>query len=161
MTELENKINHEYPFKRIDQHAWFMKFALLASERSTCCRLQTGAVIVKDGRIVCMGYNGVGSHQTHCQDYWYQQYLLANTNDSWENFKLNKDFLNQHHDWATINEIHGEHNAILFACKHGIVTDKTVMYSLYSPCTQCSKAIIQSGITKVYYNQIYVKDTNG
>jgi dCMP deaminase len=141
-----------------------MKFALLAAERSTCCRMKTGAVIVKDGRIVCMGYNGVGSGQIHCQDYWYNKYQELKTNEeitSWESFKLNENFLRQHHEWAIINEIHGEHNAILFACKHGIVTDKTVMYSLYSPCTQCSKAIIQSGIKKIYYNKIYTNDVNG
>ena len=152
-------------FYRINEHEWFMNFAKLASLRSTCCRMKTGAVIVKEGRIVGMGYNGVGVGQLHCHDYWFQQYQQHQKTYSmtltWENYQKSLSFLEGHHTWATMNEIHGEHNAILFAAKNGICTQDTTMYSLYSPCTHCAKAIIQSGIKKVYYHQLYEKDLQG
>ena len=44
--------------KRIEWDDYFMSIALLASQRSPCKRLNVGSVIVKDGRLISMGYNG-------------------------------------------------------------------------------------------------------
>lgn len=59
------------------------------------------------------------------------------------------------------NELHGEMNALLFAGRHGIALEGSVMYTLYSPCINCAKCIISSGVTKVFYREVYQRDTSG
>ena len=48
----------------------FMEECKLWSRRSTCMRIQTGAVLVKDKRTISTGYNGVCTGDVHCVDYW-------------------------------------------------------------------------------------------
>lgn len=60
----------------IDRPGWeevFMAFAHELSKRSTCIRAKTGAILVKEGKIISMGYTGVGSGLQHCEHYW-QEY---------------------------------------------------------------------------------------
>ena len=52
---------------RITRHQMFMEMAQTVAKRSTCMRLNVGAVIVKDRRIVSIGYNGVAPGKPHCQ----------------------------------------------------------------------------------------------
>lgn len=126
-----------------------MEMALITAKRSTCIRMQTGAVIVSDDRVISIGYNGVAANQPHCIDLWAHEDLKS------------QEFLEKHHKWALLHEIHGEHNAILWAAKKGISTENTTMYSVYSPCTNCAKSIIGSGIKTVYYKNVYGRDAEG
>ena len=71
-------------------------------QSSTCARLQVGALIVKNGRVISMGWNGVPAGQEHCKDYFKER--------GWD---VNKEFMSRdHHNYATKNEIHAEQNAI-------------------------------------------------
>ena len=53
-----NSLINENENSRIEWDDYFMSIALLASQRSPCKRLNVGSVIVKDGRLISMGYNG-------------------------------------------------------------------------------------------------------
>ncbi len=150
----------------------FMDITELISKRSTCTRIRTAAIIVRDKRIISMGYNGVVSGAEHCVDHWKKYYnenfvsdRVYHFNDDifsdYEGFLKSRLFYDFHHEWSVDNELHGEQNAILYACKIGISTNNTIMYSLYAPCINCAKVIVTSGITKVFYKQEYGRDPKG
>ena len=118
---------------------------------STCGRLQVGALIVKDGRVISMGWNGVPSGQDHCNEHF--------TNRGWD---VSKEFMSEeHHKFATKNEIHAEQNAVAYAAKSGISTDGAELYITYSPCRDCAKLVVAAGIKEVYFTNEYDRDYEG
>lgn len=143
---------------------WFMQHAELAAQRSTCLKLQTGAILVKDDRyIISTGYNGVvGGCSEHCCDFWKKEYSKTyhKLYDTYELFLNSAFFREQHHNWATTNELHGEQNCILMAARYGIATKDTTLYSVYSPCINCAKVIHMAGIKQVYYKKIYKNNSS-
>lgn len=133
-----------------------MKTALLfAKEGSTCCRIQTGAVIAVDNRIVSTGYNGSVSGLIHCVDYFKAVWEKDFHNTSWEDFLQTKLFKDMHHQWSVKNEAHAEINAIVQAAKKGIAIEGGKIYTLYSPCLSCAKAIINSGLEEMHFRYYY------
>lgn len=108
---------------------WDQRFYDLAQTISTWSRdpsTKVGAVIVDSGRrIVSTGYNG----------------LPMNILDTQE--RLNNRV------WKLDVIIHAEVNAILNAAKNGSSTEGCTIYTTFSPCSSCSGAIIQAGISKV------------
>lgn len=109
-----------------------LEAAKLYATLSYAKRLKVGAVLLRDGHIVSNGRNGTPSgFNNDCE--------LDN---------------------VTVPEvIHAECNVILFAAKNGISTDGTTLVITHSPCFECSKMIIQSGIKEVYYETEY-RDTS-
>lgn len=104
----------------------------LLSLRSTCTRLAVGATIVRDKRIIAGGYNGSIAGGVHCADEGC--YVIDN---------------------HCVRTVHAEVNALLQCAKFGAKTEGAEMYVTHFPCLHCCKAIIQSGITAVYYAQDY------
>ncbi len=104
----------------------------LLALRSTCERLSVGATIVRDKRIIAGGYNGSISGGVHCRDEGC--YVI---------------------DGHCVRTIHAEMNALLQCAKFGVPTTGAEIYVTHFPCLQCCKAIIQSGIKKVYYASDY------
>ena len=143
----------------------FMSIAELIAKRSTCARMKTAAVVVRDKRIVSIGYNGVPAGSEHCEDHWRNKFRSLsgyNTSDSeFSAWQTTESFAALHHDWATANELHAEQNAILYAAKTGISTENASMYTLYSPCIHCAKVILSSGIKEVFFKYFYARDTSG
>ena len=120
-------------------------------QSSTCGRLQVGALIVKDGRVISMGWNGVPSGQDHCKEHF--------KNKGWD---VNVEWMKEeHHKYATRNEIHAEQNAIAYAAKSGISTYGAEMYITYSPCRDCAKLVVAAGIEEVYFTNEYDRDCEG
>ncbi len=112
---------------------YFMTLARIVSTRASCDRLHTGAVLVKDRRIVSTGYNGAPPGLPHCDDVGH---LLE--------------------DGHCVRTIHGEHNALLQAAVvGGVSTAGTTLYTLYSPCIHCTKYIIAAGVTRVVIGKVY------
>lgn len=148
-------------------------------KRSTCLRIQTASIIVKNNVIVSVGYNGVVSGQKHCCDYWKYVFdyhygnlaelslpnglgiTLDEHNSTFEKFIQSEEFYKQHHEYSNAQELHGEMNAILFAGKHGISLEGATIYTIYSPCIHCAKAIYTSGIQNVFYKELYKRDETG
>lgn len=111
-----------------------MQAAQLAALRSTCLRLQVGSVVALDGRILVTGYNGAPSGQPHCAP----------------------EFCGP--DKPCTRTVHAEANCIAFAAKHGISLAGASMYSTDSPCLDCAKLLINSGIKGLHYQRAY-RDT--
>ncbi len=109
-----------------------MAQSTLLAMRSTCERLKVGATIVREKRIIAGGYNGSISGGVHCHDEGC--YVI---------------------DGHCVRTVHAEMNALLQCSKFGVATKDSEMYVTHFPCLQCCKAIIQSGIKKVYYAQDY------
>lgn len=121
--------------QRIPWNQYFMAQAVLLSLRSTCTRLEVGATLVKDRRIIAGGYNGAVSGDNHCIDHGC--YVV---------------------DGHCIRTIHAEMNALLQCAKLGISTDAAEIYVTHFPCLHCTKAILQAGIKKIYYLHDYHND---
>ena len=166
----------------------FLKTCNLWKQRSTCQRLQTASIIVKDNNIISIGYNGVPNNQKHCIDFWKEFYIIIkgasgiipdnellkfhnsiikdlNFNDNiviqfntYEEFINSEVFRILHHYWSDMNELHAEQNALL---QSEISTKGATLYTLYSPCRQCAKSIISAKIKKVIYNYEYSRDLEG
>ena len=113
---------------RINWHEYFLSTAVLASCRSPCKRLQVGSVIVKDNRVISMGYNGYISGAPHVS-------------------RIEND-----HEQSIV---HSEINAITYCAKRGVSLDKSVIYITHYPCINCFRAIAACGIKEIYYIEDY------
>ena len=113
----------------------YMECAETFSKLSSAKRLKVGSVIVKDGRIISIGYNGTpqGWESNVCED---------------ENNK-------------TLPEvIHAEMNCINKLAKSTESGEKSMMFITHAPCMECSKSIYGSGIKSVFYKNDY-RDRSG
>ena len=131
MTKDDRRQRSPPPEERISWNDYFMKAAPLASVRSPCDRLKVGCVIVKNNRLISMGYNG----------------FLAGTD--------HRSIVRWGHEQATI---HAEINAITDAAKRGVSIDDSVAYITHYPCINCFKALASSGVKKIYYQVDYKND---
>lgn len=105
---------------------YFLKLAMLASERATCPRMHCGCVIVKDRYVLSTGYNGSLPGLEHCEDIGC---LLV--------------------DGHCVRTNHAEMNAIAQAARHGVALDGSTAYVTNMPCTTCAKALLAAGIRRV------------
>lgn len=115
---------------------------------SKCISTKVGCVIVKDGRIISIGYNGTPIKYTNCVDWWEK-----NNIEKYD--KFNVEHRKKHREWSDIHEIHAEMNAIMFAAKNGISIEDSTLYCTLFPCQHCLKNIVQSGIKQLYYIDEY------
>lgn len=120
---------------RISREQMFFEIAKIVSLRSTCLRKQVGAVIEKKGRVVSIGYNGVVGGEAHCSEL------------ECEGAGCNKS-------------VHAEMNAIAFAAREGVSLKGSTLYVTLSPCINCAKIIVNSGIKEVKYLEKY-RDVEG
>jgi len=125
-----------YPM-RPDWDSYFMKIAYAVSERSTCDRAYVGCVLVRDKRILTTGFNGSPAGQSHCEE-------------------VGHLFVDDH----CVRTIHAETNAIIQAALHGVSTKGAICYVTHLPCINCTKALINAGVTRIVYSVAYRKDEN-
>jgi dCMP deaminase len=121
---------------RPDWDSYFMKIAFAVSERSTCERAYVGCVLVRDKRILTTGFNGSPTGQPHCDEVGH---LMV--------------------DGHCVRTIHAETNAIIQAALHGVSTRDSICYVTHFPCINCSKALVNAGITRLVYSVAYRQDT--
>ena len=113
--------------------SYFMEITEMVATRSTCDRAFVGCTLVnKDNRIVSTGYNGSVAGNPHCDEVGH--------------------VLRDGHCIATI---HAEMNALLYCAKEGISVKGATAYITHFPCLNCTKALIQAGISKVVYKHDY------
>lgn len=105
---------------------YFMKLAMLASERATCPRMHCGCVLVKDRFVLSTGYNGALPGMEHCEDVGC---LIV--------------------DNHCVRTNHAEMNAICQATRHGVNLIGATAYVTNMPCTNCAKMLISVGIVRV------------
>ena len=123
----------------------FMKMALIAKERSTCLSRKTGAALVKDNKVLAIGYNGSPAGTEHCTDKGVCRRKEAGLKPG-----EYKDEL--------CRAVHAEENVLLQAAKFGVSTQDATIYSVYFPCTMCAKSIINAGIKEVVFAEDYPND---
>jgi dCMP deaminase len=115
----------------------FMDTAERFAQLSSAKRLHVGAVVVKDNRIISIGYNGMPSGWTNeCEEIVHR---IAE-----EPILRTKDEV-----------IHAEANAISKLAKSGDSGDKADLFCTHAPCVHCAKMIYGAGIKKVYYRNSY------
>lgn len=132
---------------RISRDRMFCDIVEIIAHRSTCLRSQVGALIVKDGRIISIGYNGPASGQPDCEE------LPSN---AW----MDVDTYLEAHPSVCMGagcdrSIHAELNAIVFAARVGVSVEGCTMYCSMDPCINCAKAIVNSGINELVYRKKY------
>jgi dCMP deaminase len=111
-------------------------------------RLQVGAVIVKDDRVISMGYNGMpAGWENNCESEGIDFDPITKT-------RIGNGVL------TTRPEVlHAESNAIAKLAKSNDSGDGADIFVTHAPCMECSKLIFQSGIRRVYYSQDYRDDS--
>lgn len=120
--------------RSLEIHKAYLRIAREWSKLSYCKRKKVGAILVKNGMIISDGYNGTPSgFSNECED--------CNGNTHWY-------------------VIHAEANAILKVAKSNQNIFGSYLYTTLSPCKECCKLIIQSGIKKIFYIEEY-KDLEG
>ena len=123
--------------------AAFMDVAERFAQLSSAKRLQVGAIVVKDDRIISIGYNGMPSGwDNECEDTFH------------------------HHELGTCTTVtkaevlHAETNAIAKLAKSSESGLGATMFVTHAPCIDCAKLVYQSGIDTVYYKNEY-RSTQG
>lgn len=119
---------------------YFMKVALVVSERATCRRHSVGSIIVKDRSILSTGYNGAPRGATECL-------TVGCLRDE---LKIPSGERNE-----ICRAVHAEQNAIIQAAKHGADTQGSSMYCTHSPCNVCAKMMANAGIKEVIVFEKY------
>ena len=119
---------------------YFLDIVIRVARRSTCLRRQTGAVIVKDKRILATGYNGAPMGLAHCSE-------VGCLRD-----ERNIESGARH---ELCRGLHAEQNAVIQAALHGVSIKGAVIYCTHQPCTLCAKMIINSGIRDIFFISSY------
>jgi dCMP deaminase len=112
----------------------YLRLAASWAKLSHCQRKQVGAIIVKDAIIISDGYNGTPAGFDNCCE----------------------NEIGETH-WYVL---HAEANAILKVAKSTNNCKDATLYLTHSPCKDCSKLVLQSGIKRLVYQEAY-KDTSG
>lgn len=144
---------------RISRDEMFTKIVQVVAQRSTCLRFQVGALIVRDGRIISMGYNGPVAGRPECKKVPTFEKLTTDPAYCGKPAskiiqKLNNDPLLCEGPGCT-RSLHAETNAIAFAAKAGVSVEGCTLYCSLSPCINCAKVIVNSGIREVKFLKKY------
>ena len=144
---------------RISRDEMFTKITQVVAQRSTCLRFQVGALIVKEGRIISMGYNGPVSGRPECVKLPTFEELTTSPEYAGRSAsrvinELNNDPRLCEGPGCT-RSLHAETNAIAFAAKAGVSVEGCTLYCSLSPCINCAKVIVNSGIKEVKFLKKY------
>ena len=120
----------------------YMDVAERFAQLSSAVRLQVGAIVVKDDRIISIGYNGMPAG-------W------DNVCENIIGYDKGKPVLN-----SKPEVLHAEANAITKLARSSESGDGAAIFVTHAPCIDCAKLIYQSGIDTVYYRTSY-RDTSG
>ena len=124
----------------------YMKTAKVFSELSHARRLHVGAIVVKDDRIISIGYNGMpAGWDNNCEDPVYD----FNSNGKMDVVGLK----------TKPEVLHAESNAIAKLAKSNDSGLGADIFITHAPCIECAKLIYQSGISSVYYGENYRDDS--
>lgn len=119
--------NNRHKQESIDRR--YLRMAAIWSENSYCIRRKVGAILVKDQMIISDGYNGTpAGFENVCED----------------ESGLTKAYV-----------LHAEANAITKVARSNNSSEGSTLYVTASPCVECAKLIIQAGIRRVVFNELY------
>lgn len=129
----------------------YMKTAETFGSLSSAKKLQVGAIVTKDNRIISIGYNGTPSGwDNNCEDVKRLPHWADSIDDIPEPDR--KHYV----EYVTKPEvIHAEANAIAKLARSNESGESAEMYVTHSPCIECAKQIYGAGISTVYYRNKY------
>ncbi len=110
---------------------YFKQITMATAKRSPCQRLQVGCILVVDHRIISQGYNGFLPGCPH------------------------HSIVRDNHEQATV---HAEQNALCDCAKRGVSCNGAIAYISHYPCLICTRLLLASGITHIYYMNDYKND---
>jgi dCMP deaminase len=126
----------------------YLQMAEIWSQLSKALRKKVGCLIVRDGTIISDGYNGTPrGFNNSCEDVTMDLPPLEKVGRAKNKRLITKPEV-----------IHAESNAITKLAKSTQSSNGATMYITISPCVECSKLIIQSGIKRVVYGKLYRDD---
>ncbi len=115
--------------KQTQLDARYLRMAFIWAENSYCTRRKVGAILVRDNMIISDGYNGTPSgFENRCEDAHGDTFPYV---------------------------LHAEANAITKVARSSNSSDGSTLYVTTSPCMECSKLIVQAGIRRVVYSELY------
>ena len=147
----------------------YMATARIFAELSHAKRLHVGAIVVKDDRIISIGYNGMpAGWDNDCEDKRYDSgaggwISPVEFDEQYPYEELHGEFQDQkvRYGLKTKPEVlHAERNALDKLAKGNEGGLGATMFITHAPCLECSKSIYGAGITQVYYNEDY-RSTDG
>lgn len=144
----------------------YMQTARIFADLSHARRLHVGAIVVKDDRIISIGYNGMpAGWDNNCE---YQDFMSRDAGgwlapeEIYERWPFEEEDIDPDLGYArryalkTKPEVlHAESNAIAKLAKSNDSGDGADIFITHSPCIDCAKLILQSGIRRVFYGQAY------
>jgi dCMP deaminase len=143
----------------IDQ---YMYLAYAESGNSTCARRNVGCVLILNGEILSVGYNGIfDDGKNTCSDRARKYYAEQNTYNSYNGYITSKTFKLVHNQWGKTEETHAEARAIGNALEKKTDIRNAEIYCTLSPCAACAHALIAAGVSKVIYGKLYNTDSSG
>lgn len=120
---------------RLSRTEYYFKVVEAVALRGTCDRGRSGAIIVRDGRILTAGYVGAPKGIKHCDEVDHEINVVSHVNNE--------------KTVHCVRTVHAELNAIIQAAKHGIRIEGSKLFCTMFPCYTCAKAIINCGIVEV------------
>lgn len=128
----------------------YLQMASIWATNSYASHSKVGALLVKDNQIISDGYNGTPKGFDNCCEIEKRTWDLDSEGDYSEYVQL-----------VTKPEVlHAEANAITKVAKSNYSSDGSTLYVTLSPCFECAKLIIQAGIKRVVYKDVY-RNTDG
>jgi dCMP deaminase len=124
----------------------YMDMAKRFAELSTARRLKVGAIIVKEDRVISIGYNGMPSGwDNNCEI------------EDWPDWMEDRDQLDPAYLRLRSKPevLHAEANAITKVARSSESCENAAIFCTHTPCIECAKLIYQSGITEVYIGEDY------
>jgi dCMP deaminase len=130
----------------------YMKTAETFAELSHARRLHVGAIVVKDDRIISIGYNGMPAGWDNNCEYEVTEFQTE--------YGVGSKLVNTGELKTRPEVLHAETNAIAKLAKSNESGMGATMFITHAPCLDCAKLIYQSGISSVLYRDAY-RDTSG
>lgn len=143
---------------------YYMDVAERTSKLSYAIRLQVGAVIVKENRILSYGYNGMPTGwDNECE---YKDYMSRDVGgwldpeeieERWPIIEYDPEVeSNRRYRLVTKDEVlHAEMNALAKVSGSSESSQNSIMFSTHAPCIHCAKGIFQAGIKNLFYRDTY------
>jgi dCMP deaminase len=119
---------------RPDWDSYFMGIARISSKRSTCLRGKTGAVLVRERRVLTTGYNGPPKGLKHCSE---------------TGCVRERECVPDGERLEITRGLHSTQNTIIQAAVFGISIKDSTLYTTHPPCTICTRMLINAGIRKI------------
>jgi dCMP deaminase len=135
----------------------YMDVAERFAQLSSAKRLQVGAIVVKNDRIISIGYNGMPTGWDNCCE----NIVESMKDNPWHDYQSLKENGWEYQDECYVKlktkseVLHAESNAIAKLARSPESGEGATIFITHAPCIDCAKLIYQSGINSVYYAQSY------